>query len=380
MQVTQIYQVVNDAQKEVLGESAIATEDLSQIVDVGTAISSLDDGFEHFYNALVNRIGAMIFVDRAYRGKFKKIFKKSWEFGSILGKVQAELMDATENESWQIVQGASYDPYVVNLPVISSKFYNKMVTLEIDITSPVDQIKQSFKSADEMIRFVSMLEVMVLNSLELKMEILASRVVNNFIANLADAGGAKVVNLVSEYNVLHPNATITATTALTTPEFLRYATSRMMEVKSFLAEYSTLYNIGGKARFTPADMLHLEIYSVFASRCKTYLQSDTFHKDLVELPNYEEVAKWQGTGTTGTDADRMKIDATAITDDGSTKAVSVNNVVAVMFDHDALGILQPKKKVRTAYNPKADYYNSFNTFDSRYFNDFNENGVVFTLN
>ena len=153
-----------------------------------------------------------------------------------------------------------------------------------------------------------------------------------------------------------------------------------MEVKSFLAEYSTLYNIGGKARFTPADMLHLEIYSVFASRCKTYLQSDTFHKDLVELPNYEEVAKWQGTGTTGTDADRMKIDATAITDDGSTKAVSVNNVVAVMFDHDALGILQPKKKVRTAYNPKADYYNSFNTFDSRYFNDFNENGVVFTLN
>lgn len=379
MEIKQVYQLVNDSQKEVLGESAIATEDLSQIVDVGNAITALPDGVEKFYNAMVNRIGAMMFENRAYRGKYRKLFKKAWEFGSILGKVQGELLDATENESWEIINGASYDPYVVNLPVVSAKFYNKLATIEVDMTTPVDQIKQSFSSADEMVRFVSMLETLVNNSMELKLEILASRCVNNLIAVTYSKGGARVINLVSEYNTL-AGTSLTATNCMVNSEFLKYATGRMLDIKSFLQDYTKLYNIGAKARFTPEELVHFEVYSVFASRCKTHLQSNTFHDDLVKMPNYEEVSYWQGTGTAGANADRMKIDVTAIDDDGTTASVTANNVVGIMFDDEACGILQPRKKVTTAYNPKADYYNAFHKWDSRYFNNFDQPAVVFTLN
>lgn len=379
MEIKQVYQFVNDAQKEVLGESAIQSEDLSDIVDIGTAISSLADGYDKFYGALVNRIGRMIFVDRVYKGRFAKLFRESWEFGSILGKVQAELMDATENESWEIVNGASYDPFVVNLPVVSQKFYNKMATLELDMTTPTEQVKQSFKSRDEMVRFLSMLETQINNSMELKLEILASRCVNNLIASSVDAGGAHVINLVTEYNSI-AGTSLTATTCLVDAEFLRYAVGRILDVKSFLKDYSKLYNLGQKARFTPDDAVNFEVNSVFASRMKTHLQSTTYHDELVKLPGYEEVSHWQGVGTGGALADRTKIDVTAVLADGTTKAVTATNVVGVMFDHDACGILQPNKRVTTAYNPKAEYYQAFHKWDSRYFNDFNENAVVFTLN
>ena len=379
MNINQAYTFVNDAQKEVLGESAIAMEDLTPIVDVGDAIESLNL-YEQFYGALVNRIGRMLFVTRPYKGKFAKLFIDSWEFGSIVGKVQAELMDATENSSYEIVNGASYDPYVVNLPVVSAKFYNKGVTFEIDITTPVDQIKQSFKSADEMLRFLSMLEVQVENSLELKLEILASRVVNHFtLAVIENAKTSQVINLLTEYNTI-AGTSLTRDQALLDSDFLLYATSRMIEIKSHLSRMRTLYNAGDKARHTPSDRLNFEIIDTFASRLKTHLRSATYHDELVVLDGYEEVDAWQGSGTTDTLTDRLSVNGKITAVDGTEKTQTASNVVAVMFDHEALGILQPQRKVTSAYNPKGEYYNSFHKAVSRYFNDYNENYVVFTLN
>lgn len=379
MEVKQIYNEVNEAQKEVLGESAIVTEDLSNIVDVGNSLENLESGYEKFYHALANRIGRMLFVNRPYSAKYRKLFRESWEFGTILGKVQAELLEAQEDPSWQIVNGASYDPFIINLPVVSAKFYNMMDAFQIPLTTPIDQVKQSFKSRDEMVRFYSMLETTINNSLELKLEILASRCVNNYIAVTYNGAGARVINLVSEWNAL-AGTSLTASSALVDTAFLRYAVARILEIKAFMGNYSTLYNIGGKARFTPADRLHFEVYSTFANRCKTHLSSTTYHEELVKLPLYEEIPAWQGSGLTGSDSDRMKIDVTAVDDTKTEVSVSATNVVGVMFDHDGCGVLQPDRKVTAIYNPNADVTNQFFKCRSRYFNDFNENCVVFTLN
>ena len=379
MEVKQIYSFVNEAQKEVLGETAIVTEDLSNIVDVGKAIDALESGYEKFYYALANRIGRMLYVNRPYRGKFKKMFRESWEFGSIMGKIQAELLEAQEDPSFEIVNGASYDPFVINLPVVTAKFWNMLDTFQIPLTTPIDQIKQSFTSRDEMIKFFAMLETTVNNSLELKMEILATRTINNLVAVTYNKGGAKVINLVTEYNGL-TGTSLTADTALINKEFLNYAVGRILDIKSFLENYSALYNIGEKARFTSPDRLNIEIYSVFASRCKTHLASNTYHEELVKLPFYEEVSAWQGSGTAGSNADRMKIDVTAVDEEGNPLSVSATNVVGVLFDHDSAGILQPDRKVTAIYNPNADVTNQFFKYRCRYFNDFNENAVVITLN
>ena len=377
MEIKQAWQFVNTATQEVLGESAVVKEDLSDIVDVGDSIQNAL-GTEKFYNSLVNQIGKMLFVNRPYRGKYTKMFKDAWEFGSIVGKIQGELIDASENDAYQIINGASYDPYVVSLPVVSSKFFNKAITFELDITNPEEQIKQSFKSADEMMRFLAMLETMVNNSMELKLEALAQRALNNFAGAIINANGANVIHLLTEYNLLAGTA-LTAGQAMINDGFLRYAVARMGDVKSYLAEYSTLYNLGGKARHTPSDLLHVIVNSAFASRIKTHLQSTTYHEDFVKLPKYEEVAKWQGTGTSGTLTDRTTINADVVLPDGTTATVNETDIVCIMHDHDSLGVLQPQKRITSSYNPKGEYYNQFHKWVSRYFNDFNENGAVFIL-
>lgn len=378
MDVKQIYQLANTATKEVLGESVLIAEDWSDLVDVGAKIEDAL-GYEKFYNSLVNQIGKMFFVSRPYRGKYRKLFRESWEFGSIVAKVQADLMDATENEAWQIVNGASYDPYVVNLPVVSAKFFNKAVTFELDITTPVDQIKQSFKSQDEMVRFLSMLDVQLNNSMELKIEAFTERAICNLMgATIDDNHPARVIHLLRDY-ATDSGITLTPAKALIDADFLRYAIGRMIDYKGFLKEYSSLYNIGGKPRHTPPELLHFIVNSTFASRVKTHLMSGTYNDELVKLDGYEEASKWQGVGTGGSFADRTTIKADAILDDGTTASVNQAYIVATMFDHDAVGVLQPRKDVETAYNPKGKYYNSFHKWDSRFYNDFNENAVVFIL-
>ena len=391
MEIKQVYDFANEAQKEVLGEKAIdLAKDLSNIVDVGESLTNAQ-GVDAYVQAIANRIGKMLFVSRAYTGRLPKVLKDSWEFGSIIGKLQAELMEASTNESWALVDGASYDPYVVNLPKISSKFWNKMTTFELDITYPEDQVKQSFASADELMRFMSMLETQVNNSMELKIDTLTMGTLINFIGGIineeaTDGANARVVHLLTEYNGLI-STPLTADSALVNKGFLQYATARMIEYKARLAQYSTLFNLGGKPRHTPADLLHFVVHSTFATRAKTHLESDTFHKDLVSLPYYEEVAYWSGPGTTYALADTTKIagvvayneqDADGVITEAKG-AVNKSYVIAVMFDHEALGVLQPRRKVKSIYNPKGEYFNNFHKWESRQFNDFNENGVVFIL-
>lgn len=383
MKIEQAYNFVNEAQKEILGEQAIdVAKDLSNIVDVGKAIENIyanGEGLDAYVKAIANRIGRMLFVERAYRGSLPKILMDAWEFGSVMGKIQADLLEAKENETWELINGASYDPYVVNLPVVSSKFFNKMATFEIDITLPTEQVKQSFVSADEMARFLSMVETQVNNSMELKIDSLTRTCVINFIgATINNNNGARVVRLLTNYNTIKKTS-LTAQQALLDADFLRYACGVLILYKGYLKEYSTLYNIGGKARHTPEDLLHVIVNTEFATRIKTNLGSTTYHKDLVELPKYEEVSSWLGTGTDGAFDSRSKVAGVVALADGTTASVEQSGVVAFMFDHEALGVLQPKRRTTTAYNPKAEYYNEFHKWESRYFNDFQENGVVFLL-
>lgn len=379
MKIEQVYQFVNDATKEVLGETGLkVAEDLSNIVDVGESIANAV-GYDAYVAALVNRIGRMVFVNRPYDGRYPKLLVDAWTFGSILGKVQAELMDATENESWNLIQGASYDPYVVNLPVVDVKFYNRQVVFEIDITLPKDQVKQSFTSAQEMGRFMAMLETMVRNSLNLKIDALLATAVNNFMAATIDTNNsARVIHLVTNYNAI-AGTSLTADSALVNTEFLRYASAVILEKADQLTAYSKVHNEGNKARHTPKGLQHAILHSTFATRLDTHLGSVTFHDKMVKLSDFDTTPFWQGSGTGFAWADTSKIDVTAHLDDGTSKAVSKGNIAAFIFDREALGVLQPKEDIEGIYNPKGSYYNEFYKYATRLFNDFNENAVVFLL-
>lgn len=377
MEVKQIYDLVNTAAQALAGEIALPNEDLSNLVDVGKSIANAQKT-EEFYNALVNRIGKMYFVDRKYKGMLPKLFKDSWQFGSIVGKVQVDDMEVDINESWTVVNGSSYDPFVVNLPVVSSKFYNKLATFELDITTPTIQIEQSFVSVDEMNRFLSMIQTMVYNSMEARIEACALGCLDNLIGATIDSDGARVIHLLTAYQTI-TGTSLTADKALVNEDFLRFATERMTLIKKRLGARTSIYNIGGKRRYTPEEQLNVAVLADFASAVKAHLYSQTYHDEFVKLPGYDEVAFWQGAGTGFAYADVSKIKATVILDNGTTKAVEKANIVAVMYDKDSCGVLQPRKRVTTQYNPKNETYNDFHKWESRYFNDFNENCVAFVL-
>lgn len=383
MEIKQIYSLVNDVTGEILGKNDILKEDLSNVVDMGKELFSNTE-VDNYVKSLVNRIGKTVFVNRKYSGKVPSILMDNWEFGSVLQKISADLPNATENESWELENGTSYDPNIFYKPTVSAKFYNSKVTFEVPLSFTEKQVKESFNSASELNSFISMLYNAVEKSMTVKTDALIMRTINNMIAQTVDGdnSGVRAVNLLNNYNTLKGLTGVnklTANKAFTAPDFLKYASMQIALYADRLGTMSTLFNHGGKERFTPKDMLHIVLLSDYAQSTKTYLESDTFNDELVKLPTAETVPYWQGSGTSFEFAKTSKIDVTIRTANGYTKDVSVSGIIGVMFDRDALGVSNLDRRVTTNYNPKAEFFSNWYKFDCGYYNDLNENFVVFYI-
>jgi hypothetical protein len=381
MEVKQIYQLLNSVTDEVLGEHSVISEDLTNVVDIGTEIFNAN-AVDNYVKSLVNHIGKVIFVNRPYSGNFPSVLMDGWEFGSVLEKISADLPEATENESWELQDGASYDPNIFYKPEVSAKFWNKRVTFEVPLSFTEKQVKESFSNAEQLNGFLSMLYNAVDKSMTVKLDALIMRTINNMIgetvyddfagASISSKSGVKAVNLLYMYNDAFDKE-LTAAEAVTDPDFIRYAAYQMGLYSTRLTRMSTLFNAGGKPRFTPADFLHVVMLADFKKAAAVYLQSDTFHDEFTALPNAEEVPFWQGSGQAFDFDDVSTVDITT----ASNHAVEVTGVLGVMFDRDALGVTNQDRRVTTNYNPKAEFFNNWYKFDAQYFNDTNENFVVF---
>lgn len=380
MEVKQIYTLVNDITSEITGKTDIVKEDLSNTVDVGKELFSASD-VDNYVKTLVNRIGKTVFVNRKYSGKVPSVVMDSWEFGSVLQKISADLPEATENESWELENGTSYDPNIFYKPTVSAKFFNSKVTFEVPLSFTEKQVKESFNSASELNAFISMLYNAVEKSMTVKIDSLVMRTINNMIAHTfdSDSTGVRAVNLLTAYNAamgLSGTDVLTADKAITNKDFLRFASMQIALYADRLGTMSTLFNGGGKERFTPKDMLHIVLLSDFAEGAKIYLESDTFNKELVKLPTAETVPYWQGSGKSYAFADVSKINV-QIASGNTKKDVTLSGILGVMFDRDALGVCNLDRRVTTNYNPKAEFFSNWYKFDAGYFNDLNENFVMF---
>ena len=381
MKVAQIYDIVNTITKEVLGETAVVNEDLSNIVDVGTQVFDAN-ATDAYVRKLLNQVGKIVFVNRAYSGVVPSVLMDGWEYGSVVEKVRGELPEATENESWELTNGTSYDPNVFYQPTVTVKFYNSKTTFEVPVSITEKQVKQSFQNAEQLNSFISMIYNEVDKSMTIKIDELVMRTIDNFIAETvhAEYGGAslntksttKAVNLLKLYNDKF-NTELTADKALTTPEFIRFASLIMGTYKNRLARISRLFNIEKKARFTPADKLHVILLNDFVMAADSYLQSDTYHNEFTKLPEASVVPYWQASGQNYDFADISKINVK----DSSGDTVEVTGILGVMFDHEALGVCNIDRRVTSDYNAKAEFFNNWYKFDAGYFNAFDENFIVF---
>lgn len=383
MEVRQIYELTNQITNEVLGDSVVVNEDLSNVVEIGQAYENAG-ALDNFVRQLNDHIGRLIVVDRVYKGRAPSVFMDGWEFGSILEKISAKLPQAQENESWELVDGASYDPNIFYKPVVSVAFWNKRTTFEIPISLTERQVKSAFSSVTQLNAFMSMIYTAVANALTVKLDGLIMRTVNNMTgetvfsdyggAGLETKSGVKAVNLLYLYNNRPgAGAALTAEQAVTDSAFIRFASLTMKNYVDYMSVMSTRFNIGGEERFTPADRLHWVALSSFINAADVYLQSDTFHDDFTRLPAAETVPFWQGSGNDFSFTEASKIDIKT----ASGNTVTVTGVLAVMFDTFALGVTNMDRRVTTNYNPKAEFWNEYHKVDAGYFNDRNENFVVF---
>ncbi|UVX98886.1 MAG: hypothetical protein [Bacteriophage sp.] len=395
MEVKQIYTLINSVSKEVLGKTDIVQEDLTGIVDLGTEVFN-QSAVDNYVKSLVNHIGKVIFVNRPYAGKVPSVLMDAWEFGSVLEKISADVPEAEENDTWNLTDGKTYSQDVFHKPTVTAKFFNSKVTFEVPVSITERQVKESFSNAAQLNGFISMIYAAVEKSMTIKADALIMRTINNMIAEtvLADAvafGGTadnltnadlssasttRCVNLLKLYNDKTGASTkLTAAKAITDPDFIRFASYVMGTYADRLQSISTVFNVGGKERFTPKDMLHVVLLSDFAKAAQTYLYSDTFNRGDVLLPQAETVPFWQGSGQNYEFASTGNIN---IKESGG-KTVEISGVLGVMFDRDALGVCNLDRRVTTNYNAKAEFFNNYYKFDAGYFNDTNENFVVFFI-
>ena len=386
MEVKQIYTLMNSVSNEVLGKTDLVKEDLTGIVDMGTEVFN-QNAVDNYVKSLVNHIGKVIFVNRPYAGKVPSVLMDAWEFGSVLEKISADIPQATENESWSLTDGKEYKQDVFHKPTVTAKFFNSKVTFEVPVSITEKQVKESFSNAEQLNGFLSMIYSAVDKSMTIKADALIMRTINNMVAETfkADAtaftGGDyskastnRCVNLLKLYNDKF-GAKLTAQTAILNPDFIRFASYTIGMYADRLGSISTLFNIGGKARFTGSDMLHLVLLTDFAKGADTYLYSDTYHNEFVALGKHETVPCWQASGQSYSFADVSTIEVKT----ASGTDVKVTGVIGVMFDRDALGVSNLDRRVTSNYNAKAEFFNNYFKFDAGYFNDTNENFVVFYM-
>lgn len=388
MNVKQIYTIVNAVSSEVLGKTDIVKDDLTGIVDLGTEVFN-QGAVDNYVKSLVNHIGKVVFVNRPYSGKVPSVLMDAWEFGSVMEKISADIPAAEENDTWNLTDGAEYKQDVFHKPVVTAKFFNSKVTFEVPVSITERQVKESFSSAEQLNGFLSMIYNAVDKSMTIKTDALIMRTINNMVGETLKADAAKFtqsgkalnygsastvrcVNLLYLYNQAN-GTSLTAAQAVLNPDFIRYASYQMGLYADRLQSISALFNIGGKDRFTPKDALHVVLLSDFAKAAQAFLYSDTKNMEQVLLPNAETVASWQGSGQDYGFAHTSAINIKT----ASGTDVNISGVLGVMFDRDALGVCNTDKRVTTNYNAKAEFFNNWYKFDASYFNDTNENFVVF---
>lgn len=382
MKMNQVYEILNTVTSEILGDSVIVAEDLSNIVDVGKAYENLENGYDNYVRKLHDHIGRVVFVDRIKPSRAPNILRDGWEYGSILEKIRIEMPDAEENESWNLVDRASYDPNVFYAPKIHVKFWNDRITFEIPMSFTEAQIKSSFSNPTQLNVFYSAIRTAIQNAMTKNLDALIMRTINNMTAETiyseypsaqySASSGVRAINLLYLYNQRY-STSLSAANALTTPEFIRFAAYTMGVTLDRMDDWNKLFNLGGSEKFTPADRRHFVLLSEFKRAAGAFLYdaSGQFNTDDIRLPESETVNYWQGIGTSWGETSKLKVST------AQGHSVEISGVLGVAFDNDACAVCNESRRVKTDINNKAEFWTERHKFDCGYCNDFDEQFVVF---
>lgn len=373
MNVTQMSTILNELVNQKLGENEIAAIDLTNVVGMGTALGDAI-GYDNLVKAIADKVGYTILVNREYTSVFPDIHLRDYEYGSILEKIRVDLPDSTANATWGLNRGDTPNQFEFQPPTVTAKYWNQKNTFSIWYSYSNVQLKEAFQNETTLLAFFSAIENAIRQAITIREEANTSIAICNFALTKSKRNNA-CVNLLDLYNT-ETNDPLTLANCRRNKEFLRFCAKTIMLYKKRLNSMSTLFNVDGVKTFTPDDRMRFVMLDEFNKDMEIYLESDTFHNEMVALSGFETVPYWQGTGTDYSFDDISQMNMKL---DGDEQATVLNNVVGVIFDIEAVNINNTNYRVTSAYNAKGEFFNYFHKYDYMLFNDFAENGVVFYL-
>lgn len=372
MTTTQIYTLVNEVNAEAFGSNALSAVDTSSLISLGNSVLSSSANTEAFLNTLIQRIGKTILRFRDYRNKLGDMVVNDFEFGAILQKIYVHMPTAEEDQSYDLVDGASVDHYEISKPVVDQKLFITRTPYQFKITIQDEHLKESFLSAEAMGSFIGVVFGQVRNAIECSLENLSRVTLATAIAECA--GTTRCIDLVSAYNSLYnPSPALDQDTCQQDPAFMRWAIATINSYIDYFQDMSTLYNDGSLETFTPKEDLRVKIISGFKRKLETVVEYAAFHDQFIRPDaDITTINYWQAA------QDPMSVTIKRPSD-GDT--VSRGNVIALIHDRDAMGVYKKDERVATTpLNAGGLYYNTFYHQKELRFIDLSENFVCFTLN
>lgn len=400
MNVEQIATALNSQiLPNLLGEGVVVEEDLSNIVEIGIKIGDAN-AYDKYVGKVYNVIGFVKVVDRIIKGSAPNISKESWLYGSIMELLSFKLPTAIDNDAYKLVNGNTYNQDEFYAPDLSANFYNDKVSWTYPQSylangSSDDRIAQSFSSAKQCVEFWNGIELAITNAITIDTDALIMRTINYYIAKLmyediirnlgigetyGDKTTVRCINLLKLYNAEFAQ-TLKSSECLTNKDFLKYASYKMALTMDRMTHASVLFNMDGDVRQTPKESLHFVTLSDFERASEMYLESDTFHKDLIALPKHVNIPAFQGQGTDfefdSISNIKVKIKSVDGNGDPITPSVDVSGIIGCMFDDYACSVTNYSQNATSHYNAKGDFINTFYSVTAGYNNMYNQNFVVF---
>lgn len=376
--VKQISNIVNDSVKDALGKNIGVTKiDSSDIVSLGKAIANFD-AYEGFYKSLVNRIVKTVYFVRTYEGSSRSVLRDEHEYGAFVQKVYYNLPDAVDNPTWSIPTATNEyhqtSPYDVEGTVgVSALIFGGKGTWSIEIVRPVEQVKSAFIDSSSMMAFIDGIYVTIENAFKLEEERLVSLAVNTAMADAISGGKSR--NLLSEFNT-KTSQTLSVEDALISADFLRYASMEINRTVDNMGKMSTAFNKANYPTFTSKDNMVVEMLSQFASASDMYLQSDTFHNELTQLPKYEKVPFWQSSGKSFDFADCSKIDVKHADFDAD---VTQGGIICFIHDVENVACYFGSRRSWEIFNPRSEVMIHGEKAEKGFAVDGHANAVVFYM-
>lgn len=389
MKVNQISGLLNSVFGEVLGETGLISEDLSNLVSAGTVITSstdFGDNFENYAGKIIDKVGKTIFADRVYRAKDLGIWRDYFEYGSVLEKIRVDVGEYEDNCEWDLTKmgttGLDYNENIQNhieelfkfVPAnVQAKYFNLKTTFKTVISITRKQLKSAFDSASSMARFIGMIENRILSKMEIAKEELQRRAIGNFIGTKI-ATNSNVVDLKAAFEAAGGAVIASFDAALQNADFLRFAAKRITMDREFMTQPSKIYNDGQFYSHTPVEDSRLIVLSDLDAGLKFNLYGDTYNEEFVKLDNYKTIPFWQGTGT---DMGLAARSALKITTSGG-QTVDKSGIIGILFDRDGIMACNEDPEVRSQYNADGNFTNFFYCYDASFYNDTDENGIIYT--